>query len=100
MPKVSAAVAFIHRFGSLLHLYTRLHVCGTECVFEPDLGGTRGANHRAVDELDANNAEAVADASYELSYGAESCTRRIARTWNKWDHCGGCSLDATVRKKR
>jgi len=95
----AGAVAFIHRFGSSLNLHTHFHVCVIDGVFEPDAQGA--VRFYAVDELDADDAEAV----------QARVRRRILRAFVRsgildkddrkemelWNHGGGFSLDATVR---
>jgi hypothetical protein len=92
-------VAFIHRFGSSLNEHTHFHVCVIDGVFEPD--PEQGARFIEVEELDADDAEAV----------QTQIRRRILRAFvrrgllekedrkemEQWDHGGGFSLDASVR---
>jgi hypothetical protein len=95
----TGAVAFIHRFGSSLNEHTHFHVCVIDGVFEPD--PEQGARFIEVEELDADDAEAV----------QSQVRRRILRAFERrgllekedrkemeaWDHGGGFSLDASVR---
>jgi hypothetical protein len=95
----AGAVAFIHRFGSSLNQHTHFHVCVIDGVFESDAQG--GVGFHAVEELDADDAEAV----------QARVRRRILRAFVRhgildkddrrdmelWNHGGGFSLDATVR---
>ncbi|GAB6044062.1 IS91-like element ISCR1 family transposase [Endothiovibrio diazotrophicus] len=93
------AVAFIHRFGASLNPHTHFHVCVIDGLFEP--AGEGGVRFTEVDDLDAEDAEAV----------QVQVHRRILRAYQRrglldkgdrqemehWDHGGGFSLDATVR---
>jgi hypothetical protein len=95
----AGAVAFIHRFGSLLNQHTHFHVCVLDGVFAPDPNG--GVRFIEVDELDAADAEVV----------QTQVRRRILRAFarrglidtqdrqemEQGDHGGGFSLDASVR---
>ena len=95
----TGAVAFIHRFGSSLNQHTHFHVIVIDGVFEPDQ--ERSARFIEVEELDADDAEAV----------QSRVRRRILRAFERrgllekedrkemeaWVHGGGFSLDASVR---
>jgi hypothetical protein len=78
---------------------SHFHVCVIDGVFEPD--AQDGVRFYAVDELDANNAEAV-QARLRQRILHAFVRRGILdkddrRDMGQWGHGGGFSLDATVR---
>jgi hypothetical protein len=96
----AGALAFIHRFGSSLNLHTPFHVCVIDGVFEPD--AERGVRFIAVDELDANDAEALLQARVRRRLLRAFVRRGLldkddGKEMPLWQHGGGFSLDATVR---
>ena len=95
----AGAVAFIHRFGSSRNLHTHFHVCVIDGLFEP--GPDHGLRFIAVDELEADDAEAVQRRVRRRILRALVRRRILDKDDRKemelWNHGGGFSLDATVR---
>ena len=93
------AVAFIHRFGSSLNQHTHFHVCVIDGVFEP--GPEQGVRFIEVEELDADDAEAVQTQSRRRILRAFArrglLEKEDRKEMEQWDHGGGFSLDASVR---
>lgn len=94
-----AAVAFIHRVGSLLHKHTHVHVIVIDGVFGPD--PKQGVRRIEVEALEADDAETV----------QTQIRRRIVRAFVRrglfetedrqelaqWDPSGGFCLDVRAR---
>jgi hypothetical protein len=93
------AVAFVHRFGSSLNVHTHFHICVIDGMFEPD--PDHGVRFVAVDELDADDAEAVQGRGrrriLHVFVRRGILDKDERKEMEQWSHGGGFSLDATVR---
>ena len=93
------AVAFLHRFGALLHPHEHFHCLVIEGVFEADASGvatfheSRAPDQKWLDEVQAKVRRRL----------LRALTRRgvlepeDAETMANWAHGGGFTFDASVR---
>ena len=95
------AVAFIHRFGSLLNPHVHFHCVVVDGVFESGTGVQLPVRFHEIPALDAQQ---LADIQRNIRRRLlRALTRRgllepqVAEEMAVWDHSGGFSLDAGVR---
>ncbi len=95
----TGAVAFIHRFGSVLNEHTHFHVVVIDGVFEPD--SAQGVRFIATEALDRDAVRTVQTQIRRRILRAFVRRGRIdvqtRKEMEAWDHGGGFSLDASVR---
>ena len=95
------AVAFIHPFGALLNAHVHFHCVVVDGVFEADgAGGVRFHEARGI------GPETIAAIQAQVRHRLLSVLarrgvleREDAEAMGTWDHGGGFSLDASVRRE-